>query len=214
MYAQRFGAHFLLFLFLGLTPASAENAVWISGQNQESNYMRVFNVSLPPIGYVQFCHRHPAECRTEAQAFHRVELSPQRWQDLVLINKAVNDAVNPVTDHDLYGELEYWTFPRHNGDCEDYVLLKRRMLMERGWPMSSLLITVVLDENGDGHAVLTARTSDGDFILDNKNNNVKAWNEVPYQFIKRQSYKNQRIWMSLIPEPEHFSLSLSNVDRR
>ena len=52
-----------------------------------------------------------------------------------------------MTDLDLYGRIEHWTYPAAMGDCEDYVLLKRRLLRERGWPSSALLITVVRDEN-------------------------------------------------------------------
>ena len=58
--------------------------------------------------------------------------------------------------------------PRTKGDCEDYALLKRHTLIRKGWPVGSLLLTVVRDEKGEGHAVLTARTKQGDFILDNK----------------------------------------------
>ena len=71
------------------------------------------------------------------------------------MNTAVNTSVQPVTDLELYGKVEVWTYPTANkGDCEDYVLLKRRMLIERGCPESTLLITVVRDENNEGHAVL------------------------------------------------------------
>jgi predicted transglutaminase-like cysteine proteinase len=42
-------------------------------------------------------------------------------------------------------------------DCEDYVLLKRRMLMQAGWPREALLVTVVRDKKGDGHAVLNGQ---------------------------------------------------------
>ncbi len=73
------------------------------------------------------------------------------------------------------------------GDCEDYVLLKRRMLMQAGWPREALLITVVRDKKGDGHAVLTVKTDKGDFILDNQAENVLLWSETGYRFVKRQS---------------------------
>jgi len=42
------------------------------------------------------------------------------------------------------------------------------MLLEAGWPRQALLITVVRDKRGDGHAVLTVTTDRGDFILDNQ----------------------------------------------
>ncbi len=85
------------------------------------------------------------------------------------------------------------------GDCEDYALLKRHELMRLGWPSSALLITVVRDERGEGHAVLTARTAGGDLILDNKVNEVRLWSSTPYQFLLRQSWANPQAWMSLAP---------------
>ena len=58
--------------------------------------------------------------------------------------------------------VEKWSYPDDGyGDCEDYVLLKRRLLAARGFPESTLLITVVRDENNEGHAVLTVRTDRG-----------------------------------------------------
>ncbi len=35
--------------------------------------------------------------------------------------------------------------------------------MQAGWPREALLITVVRDKKGDGHAVLTVKTDKGDF---------------------------------------------------
>ena len=90
-------------------------------------------------------------------------------------------------------------FPTTRGDCEDYALLKRKRLIARGWPESSLLMTVVRDEKGEGHAVLTARTLQGDFILDNKVDEVKVWHRTRYDYVMRQSYLNVQIWMSLDP---------------
>ena len=52
----------------------------------------------------------------------------RRWQDLVEVNQVVNRTVKPVSDFDLYGTTEYWTLPQASGDCEDYVLLKQRLL--------------------------------------------------------------------------------------
>ena len=79
------------------------------------------------------------------------------------------------------------------------MLLKRRMLIERGWPESTLLITVVRDENNEGHAVLTARTDIGDLVLDNKRKEVLRWTDTPYTFVKQQSDRNPLVWSSLMP---------------
>ena len=58
-------------------------------------------------------------------------------------------------------------------------------------------MTVVRDEKGEGHAVLTARTVQGDYILDNKIEDVRLWNKTPYQFVMRQSYLNPKVWVAL-----------------
>jgi len=184
---------------LAANPVRAEYGVWVDGQNMRSPFMRIYGQSLPPIGHIRFCRTFPQDCRIQTKPTDRFAMSPDRWNELVAINKLVNRIIEPTPDQELYGEIERWTYPENRGDCEDYVLLKRRMLMERGWPASSLLITVVTDENQAGHAILTARTSDGDFILDNKNSKVLAWNKVPYRFFKRQSYRNAKRWVSLKP---------------
>ncbi len=58
-------------------------------------------------------------------------------------------------------------YPPTAGDCEDIALLKRRDLIEKGWPVGALLMTVVRQANGEGHAVLTVLTDRGDLVLDN-----------------------------------------------
>ena len=47
-------------------------------------------------------------------------------------------------------------------------------------------MTVVIDEKGEGHAVMMVRTDRGDFILDNKPNGVLPWHQTGYTFIKRE----------------------------
>lgn len=168
-----------------------------SPEPRQSAFMRVYGPTLPPFGFVSFCDRHPAECRQGSFEDERFELSEERRDELDHVNRAVNRLVEPATDHEIYGIAEYWTLPMTRGDCEDYALLKRQVLMQRGWPASALLMTVVRDEKGEGHAILTARTAKGDFILDNKFDEVKAWHATGYRFIMRQSYINPKVWVSL-----------------
>ena len=152
----------------------------------------------PPIGWVQFCADHPKECDVAPTMPRDVVLSAKAWKDLVRINKHVNETIKPMTDLDHYGVVEKWTYPDDGyGDCEDYVLLKRRMLIDSGWPREALLITVVRDAKGDGHAVLTVKTDRGELILDNQNPAVVPWYESGYQFVKRQSQSNPNVWISL-----------------
>ena len=125
-------------------------------------------------------------------------LTAKAWKDLARINNWVNDTIKPMTDMDHWGVVEKWSYPDDGyGDCEDYVLLKRRMLMQAGWPREALLITVVRDKKGDGHAVLTVKTDKGDFILDNQEEQILLWSDTGYRFVKRQSQTNPNIWVSL-----------------
>jgi predicted transglutaminase-like cysteine proteinase len=99
---------------------------------------------------------------------------------------------------DHWGVVDQWDYPADGkGDCEDYALLKRRMLMAEGLPRQALLMTVVKESNGDGHAILTVKTNRGEFVLDNLTDEVKAWNKTPYRFVKRQSEQNPNVWVSI-----------------
>jgi predicted transglutaminase-like cysteine proteinase len=154
--------------------------------------------TLPPIGWVQFCGESPAECKVDALAPKAMRLDVRAWRELVRINRDVNDSVEPVSDLEHWGMLEKWSYPTDGkGDCEDYVLEKRKRLMEAGWPRQSLLITVVRDKQGDGHAVLTVRTDRGDFVLDNQEARVRAWTDTGYSFVKRQSEEHPNKWVAL-----------------
>lgn len=183
------------------------------GQDYASPFMRVFGLTQPPYGFVSFCERVPRECAQGQQEDQRFFASPARLAELDAINRTVNHEIEPVTDMELYGVTDYWTIPTTKGDCEDYVLLKRKLLMELGWPASALLITVVRDERGEGHAILTARTAQGDFILDNKTDEIKVWHRTRYDFVMRQSYLNPRVWMSLDPREMDASLPSAGVRR-
>ena len=77
------------------------------------------------------------------------------------------------------------------------VLLKRRLLIESGWPREALLVTVVRDKKGKGHAVLTVTTDKGDYVLDNQKDELLLWSKTGYRFIKRQSQSNPNVWVSL-----------------
>ena len=191
--------------------AMADPAALPRDQDRSSPYMRVFGVTQPPYGFVQFCERLPEECKPGPLEEQRFSASPERLVELDAINRGVNREIAPATDMEIYGVAEYWTIPTTRGDCEDYALLKRKRLMARGWPASALLLTVVRDEKGEGHAVLTARTVQGDFILDNKVDEVKSWSRSRYEFVMRQSYLNPNIWMTLDPREAMSALPLAGV---
>ncbi len=160
-------------------------------------FATVYGKALPPIGYVEMCAREPKECRPSGGKPTHLSLSPERWNLIYQVNNFVNGKIAPVSDEDLYGKPEYWTFPTDAGDCEDYLLLKKRYLEGLGFAPESLLITVVLDEKAQGHAVLMVTTDKGDFVLDNRRNDVLRWSDTGYTYLKRQSAEDPRQWVSL-----------------
>jgi predicted transglutaminase-like cysteine proteinase len=164
---------------------------------QLSPFMATAGNASQPIGHYEFCLGHRAECAVKSKTEKRVQLTPSRWNTLVAVNQAVNTAVSPATDQEMFGKAEVWSYPTEKGDCEDFVLLKRRELISRGWPTGALLITVVRQSNGDGHAVLTVLTDRGDLVLDNLQAGIKVWNQTDYQFVKRQSEFNSGKWVSI-----------------
>ena len=173
-----------------------------SGGAERAAYIAVGATTRAPIGWVEFCIRYKGECDTRPSSPRDVVLTPKAWDDMAKVNAWVNDNIKPVTDLEHWGVVEQWDYPDDGkGDCEDYVLLKRRMLMQAGWPREALLITVVRDKKNDGHAVLTVKTDHGEFILDNQEAEILAWNRTGYRFVKRQSQGDPNTWVLLGDPP-------------
>ncbi len=151
-----------------------------------------------PIGWIEFCVEYEPECRTRLTEPRDIVLTPAAWKDLERVNLFVNSHVKPMTDMEHWGVVERWSYPDDGyGDCEDYVLQKRKLLMGAGWPREALLVTVVRDKHGDGHAILTVKTDKGEFILDNQNDQILLWSDTGYRFVKRQSQSDPNVWIAL-----------------
>jgi predicted transglutaminase-like cysteine proteinase len=160
--------------------------------------MATGGLTSQPIGHYEFCQRHPKECLVRSRDAGPSKMSSGLWKQLVSVNASVNRAVKPMSDMEVFGREEHWAYPDQGvGDCEDYVLEKRRRLAARGVSLSHLLITVVRKPDGEGHAVLTVRTTDGDFVLDNLHDSVRPWRKTGYRFIKRQSSVHAGRWVTI-----------------
>jgi predicted transglutaminase-like cysteine proteinase len=152
----------------------------------------------PPIGWIDFCPTHAEDCDGPVLPAKKISLNAATWGVLVRVNQQVNSDIEQVEDMALYGVSEKWTYPdAGKGDCEDIALLKRRILMREGMPRQALLMTVVRDETGAGHAILTVVTDRGDFVLDSKTSRVMGWEATGYGFIKRQSQEHPNQWVKL-----------------
>ncbi|WP_291392051.1 transglutaminase-like cysteine peptidase [Devosia sp.] len=155
-------------------------------------------VTSIPVGASEFCKAHRSDCKANPNAVAAAALSDKRWNELVDTNNLINAAIIPVTDQDLYKVSELWTYPEGYGDCEDFALAKRKALIGLGWNPSTLLMTVVRQPNGEGHAVLMVRTDRGDLVLDNQDGRILLWSQTPYTYLKRQAQADAGQWVDLV----------------
>lgn len=174
---------------LALPPGAMASATALS--------MQTGRVTSQPIGHYEFCKQYKSECQPVKGSGAAPRVTDYGWDVVKEINRSVNFSVMPRTDLELFGKEEVWAYPDLAGDCEDYVLLKRQMLIARGFSPADVLITVVRKADGEGHAVLTLRTSEGDFVLDNLEDEVKLWHDTPYLYLKRQATNNSGRWVTI-----------------
>ncbi|HEU4985764.1 MAG TPA: transglutaminase-like cysteine peptidase [Rhizobiaceae bacterium] len=174
------------------------SGLWLTGSASASSFMVTGGVTSQPIGHYDLCKKMPAECLIRSRNQRPEKMSPALLRLITDVNLAVNRAVKPVNDIEIFGRDEVWAYPVNGiGDCEDYVLEKRRRLMKSGLSVANLLITVVRKPDGEGHAVLTVRTDKGDYILDNLTSRVALWNNTNYRFLKRQASFDSGRWVTL-----------------
>ena len=171
-------------------------------EQRQPDRMPIHGVVAAPKAFVDYCTRMPSECSSGIMGESRVTLDDKRWAQLDDVNARVNAVIEPSTDLKTYGVKELWALPTNGrGDCEDYALLKRHILIQQGWPVSALLLTIVLDQREEGHAVLSVRTDRGDVVLDNRDNRMLLWHQTGYRFVMRQSFANPMQWMGLGTKP-------------
>lgn len=185
--------HFAVILASLFVSASAA----IPAPRNNAPSMVVGGITSQPIGHYEFCQRLPNECNQRFASTPAPKVTEYGWEMIQQVNASVNHRIEARTDMDVYGQEEYWAYPTTAGDCEDYALEKRKELQEKGFSLADLLITVVRKPDGEGHAVLTVRTSQGDYILDNLNDDVKLWIDTPYTYLKRQASFNTGRWVSI-----------------
>jgi predicted transglutaminase-like cysteine proteinase len=140
-----------------------------------------------PLGYQLMCLKTPAECKGGGRT--TVEGSAQTMAVIKKVNSSVNRSITPRDD----GAVDSWGATGSGGDCEDYVLAKRRALIKAGFSPSALRIAYVKTSWGEGHAILVVKTSKGDVVLDNLNGAVRPLSRSGYRIVS-MSGANPRNW--------------------
>jgi predicted transglutaminase-like cysteine proteinase len=154
-----------------------------------------------PTGFVETCRRYQWFCDNQVAGAGTV--SQAELLDLAhKINRRVNNAVTELSDPENYGVADYWTLPANgNGDCEDFVLQKYKLLLDAGADSRDLSIAVVLDREGNNHAVLVLRHSTGDLVLDNLTRRIRPWNQTGYSYLAMQSSGDKTQWEVVMNQP-------------
>ena len=164
-----------------------------------STYAPIGHVTSVPYGWVDFCGRRPEECSLGKLSPDDVRLTNKAWASLQRVNKRVNELIEPITNLEHWGTMvDHWDYPIDGkGDCKVYALFKRKLLVEQGFPRQALLMTIVRDLDGEGHAILTVKTDRGEFVLDNLSDQVRPWDATGYSFVKRQAQDDPNVWLDL-----------------
>ena len=134
-----------------------------------------------------------------------IQLTPKTWAQINKINRRINRAIASRTDLEIYGRGEVWATPLEDGqrfgDCEDFVLEKRRALVAAGFPPKALSIAVVLTPRNERHAVLLVNGEAGEYVLDNMNSWVTPWDKTEYRWRERQVAGSANHWAGVQPAP-------------
>lgn len=161
----------------------------------------VVEKTTPPPGWAEFCRNYKSECEAPRGSPAKIALTPEVWDKLVAVDHWANAHIKPTPDRRHWGRPNKWTFAEDGrGDCKDYVLVKRRMLIQSGLPREALLITIVWADNV-GHAVLIVRTNKGDYVLDNLSSKVVLWNQTAYDYVMRQTQSDPNAWVYIDGNP-------------
>lgn len=189
-------------------------------EEPEQTYLKFLKKAAPIEGYADYCRRLPSECVRSGETPSQVVLDGRMEAALSRVNQSVNKRITPASDMDVYGRDEFWAEPQMEkngvlrGDCEDYVLTKRKELAREGVPQSAMMIVVVNDLNGQGHAVLAVRTNKGDYILDNLTDEIRLPAQTGYKFKRATSLENGRDMVVLAdvkPRPDPIGQLISRL---
>jgi predicted transglutaminase-like cysteine proteinase len=91
-----------------------------------------------------------------------------------VINRAVNLAIEPVSDMAQWGVPDRWsapleTFATRKGDCEDYAIAKYVALTEAGIAADDVKLIIIRNTAAnEDHAVTAVRLDGAWIILDNR----------------------------------------------
>jgi len=124
------------------------------------------------------CLQKPDECTGGGRI--QVDVTKNVMATLRRVNSDVNRTIKPR--YDTVG-TDVWSVNATSGDCEDYVVAKRRALIKAGIPASALRIAYTKTRAGEGHAILLVKTNGSSLVLDNLTAAIKPLSQTGYRII-------------------------------
>ncbi len=174
-------------LFFGLLCAT---------EGGQSPSMKFDGIATTPVGWPRFCREYPKECVRGMRAQEYVPMTLESWTKIALVNWWVNHHITYESDKDHWGVDERWTFAEDGfGDCEDYALRKRLILVANGFPERALLMATVTTRDGGGHALLIVHAQTADYVLDIDDDAIHAWMPTTYRYDAVQSPFDPTTWL-------------------
>jgi len=132
---------------------------------------------------------------------NRPAVTPQLLSVLSQVNDHVNRRTMSRSDQQIFGVPDYWALPFANragpmGDCEDFALQKRQLLIEQKIAPSALSIAIVKIGADNIHAVLLVDTDDGLFVLDSLSPRIIEARAARYEWLEHQVSGEAFHWVS------------------
>jgi predicted transglutaminase-like cysteine proteinase len=173
----------------------------------ERNQIGFAEPVLAPMQHVRFCLNYPDDCAVHGVDFRKrhIVLTVDRWDALNAVNRAVNRYIAPQPDFSPPALAEWRILPAA-GDCADYAVTKRHMLLALGWPSRSLLLSEVVVPSGEHHLVLVVQTKGLDLVLDNLSENIRPLRTIihQYRWVRMETPFNPKFWSTVtLPRPVH-----------
>jgi predicted transglutaminase-like cysteine proteinase len=182
------------FASTALEPAAMMDAVWI-------------RPAAPTDAFASTILEPQAPWASAGQAIQATPSRAPLRLDSVLLgklnetNRQINASIQAKPDQETFGDSDYWHLPilegNRTGDCKDFVLEKRRALINSGLPADALSIAIVRTRANEGHAVLLVSTDKGEYVLDNLTPWATPWRNLDYRWIERQSPGEPLSWVGI-----------------
>jgi predicted transglutaminase-like cysteine proteinase len=143
--------------------------------------------AITPLPMQIFCRENPYECLVGSNT--ALEWSAQLSSLLLTTNSQVNGSIVPRLD-----PTGTWEVGPRRGDCNDYAVTKRSVLIGAGVPPGALRLAITTTPGGEPHAILLVKTSAGDMVMDNLGNALKSLGQSGYT-IRSMSTANPMRWV-------------------